>query len=58
VAYLRVSSGKPENRDACLGKTGVQDGKKVKETACFSKKLRNYWKAVAMAFFYINYGFV
>ncbi|MDR0375841.1 MAG: IS1 family transposase, partial [Treponema sp.] len=25
---------------------------------CFSGKLKNYWKAFAMAFFYINYGFV
>jgi IS1 family transposase len=25
---------------------------------CFSKKLRNHWKAFDMAFFYINYGFV
>jgi IS1 family transposase len=25
---------------------------------CFSKKLRNHWKAFDMAFFYINYGFI
>jgi IS1 family transposase len=25
---------------------------------CFSKKLRNHWKAFETAFFYINYGFV
>jgi IS1 family transposase len=25
---------------------------------CFSKNLRNHWKAFDMAFFYINYGFV
>jgi IS1 family transposase len=25
---------------------------------CFSKKLRNLWKAFDMAFFYINYGFI
>jgi IS1 family transposase len=29
-----------------------------RRTCCFSKKLRNHWKAFAMAFFYINYGFV
>jgi IS1 family transposase len=29
-----------------------------RRTCCFSRKLRNHWKAVAMAFFYINYGFV
>ncbi|MDR0628883.1 MAG: IS1 family transposase, partial [Treponema sp.] len=27
-------------------------------TCCFSKKLRNHWKACNMAFFYINYGYV
>jgi IS1 family transposase len=29
-----------------------------RRTCCFSKKLRNHLKAFAMAFFYINYGFV
>jgi IS1 family transposase len=29
-----------------------------RKTCCFSKKLRNHWKAFAMAFFYITYGFV
>jgi IS1 family transposase len=29
-----------------------------RRTCCFSKKLRNHWKAFAMTFFYINYGFV
>jgi IS1 family transposase len=29
-----------------------------RRTCCFSKKLRNHWKAFNMAFFYINYGFV
>jgi IS1 family transposase len=29
-----------------------------RRTCCFSKKLRNHRKAFAMAFFYINYGFV
>jgi IS1 family transposase/transposase-like protein len=29
-----------------------------RRTYCFSKKLRNHWKAFDMAFFYINYGFV
>jgi IS1 family transposase len=29
-----------------------------RRTCCFSRKLRNHWKAFAMAFFYINYGFV
>jgi IS1 family transposase len=27
-------------------------------TCCFSKNLRNHWKAFAMVFFYINYGFI
>jgi IS1 family transposase len=27
-------------------------------TCCFSKSLFNHWKAFAMAFFYINHGFV
>jgi IS1 family transposase len=27
-------------------------------TCCFSKKLRNHWKAFDMAFFYINYDFI
>jgi IS1 family transposase len=29
-----------------------------RRTCCFSKKLRNHWKAFDMAFFYLNYGFV
>jgi IS1 family transposase len=29
-----------------------------RRTCCFSRKLRNYWKAFAMSLFYINYGFV
>jgi IS1 family transposase len=29
-----------------------------RRTCCFSRKLRNHWKAFAMAFFYISYGFV
>jgi IS1 family transposase/transposase-like protein len=29
-----------------------------RKTCCFSKKLRNHWKAFDLAFFYINYGFV
>jgi IS1 family transposase len=29
-----------------------------RKTCCFSKDLRNHWKAFAMAFFYLNYGFV
>jgi IS1 family transposase len=29
-----------------------------RRTCCFSKKLRNYWKAFEMVFFYINYGFI
>jgi IS1 family transposase len=29
-----------------------------RRTCCFSRKLKNHWKAFAMAFFYINYGFV
>ena len=29
-----------------------------RKTCCFSKKLKNHWKAFDMAFFYINYGFV
>jgi hypothetical protein len=29
-----------------------------RRTCCFSKKLYNHWKAFAMAFFYINHGFV
>jgi IS1 family transposase len=29
-----------------------------RKTCCFSKKLRNHWKAFSMAFFYINYGYV
>jgi IS1 family transposase len=29
-----------------------------RRTCCLSRKLRNHWKAFAMAFFYINYGFV
>jgi IS1 family transposase len=29
-----------------------------RRTCCFSKKLRNHWKAFEMAFFYINYGFI
>ncbi|MDR0629091.1 MAG: IS1 family transposase, partial [Treponema sp.] len=29
-----------------------------RRTCCFSKKLRNHWKAFNMAFFYINYGYV
>jgi IS1 family transposase len=29
-----------------------------RRTCCFSKKLRNHWKAFDIAFFYINYGFV
>jgi IS1 family transposase len=27
-----------------------------RRTCCFSKKLKNHWKAFSMAFFYINYG--
>ena len=27
-----------------------------RKTCCFSKKLKNHWKAFSMAFFYINYG--
>jgi IS1 family transposase len=30
----------------------------IRRTCCFSKKLRNHWKAFEMAFFYLNYGFV
>jgi IS1 family transposase len=29
-----------------------------RRTYCFSRKLRNHREAFAMAFFYINYGFV
>jgi IS1 family transposase len=29
-----------------------------RKTCCFSKKLRNHWKAFGMAFFRINYAFV
>jgi IS1 family transposase len=29
-----------------------------RRTCCFSKKLYNHWKAFAMSFLYINYGFV
>jgi IS1 family transposase len=29
-----------------------------RKTCCFSRKLRNHREAFAMAFFYINYGFV
>jgi IS1 family transposase len=29
-----------------------------RRTSCFSKKLFNHLKALEMAFFYINYGFV
>ncbi|MDR1900712.1 MAG: IS1 family transposase, partial [Spirochaetaceae bacterium] len=29
-----------------------------RRTCCFSKKLRNHWKAFEMVFFYINYGFI
>jgi IS1 family transposase len=29
-----------------------------RRTCCFSRKLRNHREAFAMAFFYINYGFV
>ena len=29
-----------------------------RRTCCFSKKLRNHFKAFSIAFFYINYGFV
>jgi IS1 family transposase len=29
-----------------------------RRTCCFSRNLKNHWKAFAMAFFYINYGFV
>jgi IS1 family transposase len=29
-----------------------------RRACCFSRKLRNHWKAFVMAFFYINYGFV
>ncbi|MDR3115341.1 MAG: hypothetical protein LBU25_07460 [Treponema sp.] len=29
-----------------------------RRTCCFSKKLFNHWKAFALAFFYINHGFV
>jgi IS1 family transposase/transposase-like protein len=29
-----------------------------RRTCCFSKKLKNHWKAFSMAFFYINYGYV
>ena len=27
-----------------------------RKTCCFSKKLKNHWKAFSMAFFYINHG--
>ena len=29
-----------------------------RKTCCFSKKLKNHWKAFDMVFYYINYGFV
>jgi IS1 family transposase/transposase-like protein len=29
-----------------------------RKTCCFSKKLRNHWKAFNMVFFYINYGHI
>ena len=29
-----------------------------RKTCCFSKRLKNHWKAFSMGFFYINHGFV
>jgi IS1 family transposase len=29
-----------------------------RKTCCFSEKLFNHWKALNLAFFYINFGFI
>jgi IS1 family transposase len=36
----------------------LPDESDISQDLGFSKKLFNHWKAVDMAFFYINYGFV
>jgi IS1 family transposase len=63
-----VSAFAEDNHDTGKKRTAGTEGnncrtrrrirRAFRKTCCFSRKLKNHWKAFAMAFFYINYGFV
>jgi IS1 family transposase len=73
INYDRVATDDWDSFVSAFGEDNHDTGKKhttgiegnncrirraFRRTCCFSGKLRTHWKAFAMAFFYINYGFV
>jgi IS1 family transposase len=59
-----ISGFAEDNRDtgkkraAGTERNNCRTRRAFRRARCFSRKLRNHWKAFAMTFFYINYDFV